>query len=63
MEDNYSMWEHHEHAQQVALARQPVCCYCEEPIQDDFLYDIEGELYCEQCLNINFRKGTEDYIE
>ena len=44
MEDNYSMWEHHEHAQQVALARQPVCCYCEEPIQDDFLYDIEGEL-------------------
>lgn len=63
MEDNYSQWEHHEWRQQQDLAKRPVCCYCQEHIQDEELFDIEGELYCKQCLVNNFRKNTEDYIE
>lgn len=61
--DNYSEWEHHERRQEAWLAKRPVCCYCEEPIQDDFFYEINGDYYCEDCLDMHFRKFTEDYIE
>lgn len=44
------------------LQRRPVCDYCHEPIQDDFLYDINGEFICENCLDRFFRKDTEDFI-
>ena len=63
MEDNYSQWEHHERRQQQWLEKRPVCCYCDQHIQDEELFDIEGELYCKQCLVNNFQKNTEDYIE
>ena len=43
--------------------RFPVCTICGEHILDDNLYDIEGEIYCEECLKECFLKDTEDYIE
>lgn len=49
-------------AQARALSHRPVCNYCHEPIQDDFLYDINGEFICEDCLDRFFRKDTEDFI-
>ena len=30
---------------------------------DDYLYDIDGVLICEECLEQNFRKRIEDYVE
>lgn len=51
-------------AEQVAeLEKLPVCSQCNEPIQDDFFYEINDEVVCEECLNQNFRKNVEDYIE
>lgn len=41
----------------------PKCVYCGEPITDDECYEINGELYCPDCVNENFKKHTEDYIE
>lgn len=33
------------------------CCCCEEGIfEGDAYYEIEGGIYCEECLNIEFRK-------
>ena len=49
--------------QEAQLQQCPKCSYCEEPIQDDFLYEINDELFCESCLNDNHRKAVEDYIE
>ena len=49
--------------QQEQLEKLPVCSYCLEPIQDDYLYEINDEVICEECLNENFRKNVEDYIE
>ena len=40
----------------------PVCCECDEIIQDDYLYEINDEVICEECLNDNFRKSVEDYV-
>jgi formylmethanofuran dehydrogenase subunit E len=49
--------------QQAALDKLPVCYYCGEPIQDDFCYEINDEIICEECLNANFRKQTDDLID
>lgn len=51
----------YEAQQEKALARLPICTYCEQPIQDDYLFDIDGELYCEECAKDLFRRSTENY--
>lgn len=56
MLDNYDLWVQHDRRQQKQLERLPVCAYCDEPIQDDFYYEIEGEIICKHCLDENFRK-------
>ncbi len=43
--------------------RLPVCAECDEPIQDEHCYEINGELICPHCLEENHRKFTDDYIE
>lgn len=45
------------------LKRLPVCVECNEPIQDEYCFEINGELVCKQCLKDNHRKHTDDYIE
>lgn len=45
------------------LAKCPVCIYCNEHIQDEYLYEINDELICEECIKDNFRKPVEDYVE
>ena len=62
MEDNYSLYQQREREQKRWLAQRPVCSYCGHPIQEDELFDIEGELYHESCAFDSFRKSTEDYI-
>ena len=47
--------------QDAQLKRRPRCSYCNEPIQDDYLFDIDGELYCEECMKDLFRHSTENY--
>ena len=44
-------------------ARLPVCERCLKRISDDFYWDMEGEILCEDCMNIRYRKYTEDFIE
>lgn len=45
------------------LKRCPKCEKCGEPIQDDFLFDIGGELYHVDCAEELFRKSANDYID
>jgi formylmethanofuran dehydrogenase subunit E len=61
--DNYSQWENHERQQEAWLRKRPVCCYCGEHIQDDYFYQINDEVICKDCLDGQFRKYVEDYIE
>ena len=48
--------------QESALELLPVCCECGERIQDDFCYQINDEVICEECLNHSFRKVTTDLM-
>lgn len=43
------------------LEKMPVCCACGEHIQTEYLYDVDGDLYCEDCMN-DCRKDPMDYV-
>lgn len=59
--DNYDAFERHQAEQEAWLESRPICIECKEPIQDDFLYDINGDLYCEKCMKNEFRQSTDNY--
>ena len=41
------------------LASLPVCDICDEPIQDEHYYIINGDNICPECLDKCFRKEVE----
>ena len=51
----------HEAEQEAYLESLPKCCKCGEPIQDDYLYDVGGDIYCEDCMKDEFRFCTANY--
>ncbi len=62
MPDNYSQWESHEAKQEKWLNSLPVCNYCGHPIQDEKLFDFDGDCYHVDCITKQYLKWTEDYI-
>ena len=52
--DVYDQWEQREKKQQSELDELPKCYYCDEPIQEEYCYEINDELICVDCLNENF---------
>lgn len=58
--DNYSQWEEHERQAEARLAMCPLCSFCGEHIQDEFAYNINGELICQNCMESNFKVYVED---
>lgn len=62
MLDNYDMWEFNERKKEAWLERRPVCEHCGQPIQEDWLFDINGELYHPACAAEAFEKSTEEYV-
>lgn len=53
---------HHDCQQIRSLDKLPKCDYCGKPIQNDYLYEINGDTLCERCLNREFRKDVDDYV-
>ncbi len=52
----------HEAYQERQLAKLPVCCECKEPIQSEFLFEIDDVFYCEECMDAH-KHCTDRYIE
>ena len=63
MNDNYNLFRQHDTETEVMLKRLPKCDKCNEHIQDDYLYEIKGFIYCEECIREHFRRDIEEYIE
>lgn len=61
--DSYDLWEAKDREETQWLERRPKCDYCREPIQEEYMYHINGEFICENCLERFFRKETEDFME
>ncbi|MGF0064293.1 hypothetical protein ACQRCQ_03330 [Lachnospiraceae bacterium SGI.085] len=54
--DNYELFQRHDDEAEAILEELPVCCCCGNHIQDDCYYDIDGEIYCEKCMEDTFRR-------
>lgn len=61
MKDNYGFFCDEEESREEWLNKCPECDICGEKIQDEYLYDIDGMIYCDECLRDKFRKWREDY--
>ena len=61
--DVYDLWEDHEREKEQELEKLPYCEICGEPIQDEHLYLINDEFVCQECLDRDFRKDVDDYVE
>ena len=48
--DNYQRWLHYERDKENWLKSRPLCSCCGEHIQDEEAYDIDGQLYCPECI-------------
>lgn len=62
-DDPIADFDRYEAEREAQLDRLPKCDICGEPIQDDYLYDINGDIFCEECLKGKFRKSVEDYCD
>lgn len=58
-EKDFDTWDFE---QTELLELLPKCKECGEYIQDDFCYEIDGNLICEECMDMCYKKFTEDYI-
>ena len=60
--DAYDMWARHDAELEAELEALPKCVECGNPIQDDYCYEINGEVICEHCLNAYYRKSVDEII-
>jgi formylmethanofuran dehydrogenase subunit E len=51
MPDNYDLWEQHQAEQDKQLESCDICSECGNPIQDDHYYNINGDLWCPNCID------------
>lgn len=56
---SFDQWDR-EQANAVALL--PRCCECDEAIQDEYCFEINGELVCPACMEENHKKNTTGFI-
>ena len=61
-DDPLADFARHDAEQQAQLDKLPVCCECDEPIQDEHCFEINDEYICEKCLNDNHRKRVDDIV-
>ena len=45
------------------LAKLPVCCECDEHIQEEYCYEVNDEYICTSCLIKNHRKWVDDCVQ
>ena len=57
-DDPLNDFDRHEREQERMAAQFPKCDYCEKVIDDHYYY-INGEVYCEGCLQENFYHSIE----
>lgn len=60
MMDNYDLWEAHDIEQEKWLERRPICCICGDHIQDETMFNVNGDIYCEECMRNEFEQEIID---
>lgn len=55
---DFSKWEKEIQEWESSLPR---CDSCKE-VLDDYVYDIDGEILCIECMIAKYRRDVEDYV-
>jgi uncharacterized CHY-type Zn-finger protein len=58
--DNLEQFNIHSQEQEDALEKRPLCSWCRQRIQSEHLYNIDGDLVCQTCIN-GCKEDTDDY--
>lgn len=58
-DDPVADFERHDRQQAKRLAKLPVCDICDEPIQAEHFYLINGDNICPDCMENEFRKDVD----
>ena len=61
--DYNDLYDEYERERERRLEKYPKCDCCDNHITDEHFYNIDGTFICEACLNSEYRKYTNDYIE
>lgn len=61
-DDPIADFEYYDAKREKSLDDLPECCECGESIQDDCCYEFDDGYICEECLNENHRRWTENCI-
>lgn len=61
MIDNYEIWAAHDAEMERRQELLPRCERCGEPL-DTYLFEIDDEVLCEDCVAAKFRRNVEDYL-
>lgn len=57
--DNYDQFLEKERREKAWLDNLPKCDRCRKPIQDEYRFNVYGEIYCEKCNIFLFREEIE----
>lgn len=49
--------------QEEAMKKYPECAECGLRITDDYYYEVEGEILCEEHMNERYRKSVDNYVD
>ncbi len=60
--DPVADYERYSNDMESALEQLPECTFCGNHILDDYLYEIDGDYYCEECMKELFRKSVDDIM-
>lgn len=63
MPDYNDLYAQYEADREEKLRKFPKCDICGEYITDEYFYNIDGTYMHEECLNSEYRKSTDDYME
>ena len=63
MMDALDLYARHECEQERRLSKRPICYNCQEHIQDERAYYANDVWICIDCLERDFMRDVEDYIE
>lgn len=52
-DDPIKDYDRYSSEQEKSLENLPICSECEERIQDEMCYEINGEYLCENCIDMH----------
>lgn len=61
-DDPAADYDAYDRAQAEEMKRLPICCECGNRIEDEFCYQFNDEVICEDCV-AQYRKFTADLME